>query len=145
MLTVNRQPYRLTEVDDEWPPVEPADLRAVVRRTVYVRIKSRIAFLARRSPAHRGAITADGRFRSLPKVHYLTGCSLDELIDHLERCFMPGMTWHAFLRGEIEIDHVRPVASFDLTDTLEWLRCWNPLNLRPLWAEDNRRKAARRG
>jgi hypothetical protein len=65
-----------------------------------------------------------------------------DLRAHLERQFTKGMSWDAFLRGEIHIDHIRPLASFAYTDASDpqFLACWGLPNLRPLWAPDNHRK-----
>ena len=39
------------------------------------------------------------------------------------------------------IDHIRPCASFDLTDPEQQKQCFHYTNLQPLWAEDNLRKS----
>ena len=71
----------------------------------------------------------------------LTGCTLPELMAHLESQFQPGMTWAN--QGEWEIDHIRPCASFDLTDPEQQRQCFHWTNLAPLWAADNRAKSDR--
>lgn len=70
----------------------------------------------------------------------LLGYSAEELKAHLERQFLPGMSWSNY--GEWHIDHIVPVASFHFTsmNDPEIRRAWSLPNLRPLWAEDNRRK-----
>lgn len=70
----------------------------------------------------------------------LTGCSLDDLKNHIEARFGPGMTWGRLMIGEIEIDHVRPCSSFDLSDPAQQRECFHYSNLQPLWKTDNRRK-----
>lgn len=70
----------------------------------------------------------------------LTGCSLDELKQHIESQFGDGMTWEKLLSGEIELDHIRPCASFDLSDPEHQRECFHYSNLQPLWRKDNRRK-----
>lgn len=66
--------------------------------------------------------------------------SLDELMRHLERQFLPGMTWEN--RGKWHIDHIVPLASFEFTtpDCEGFKAAWAITNLRPLWALDNIRK-----
>lgn len=71
----------------------------------------------------------------------LLGCSVDELREHLEKQFQPGMTWAD--RGAWHVDHIRPVSSFDLTDPEQQQQCFHYTNLQPLWAADNIRKGAR--
>lgn len=70
--------------------------------------------------------------------------TLDDLMAHLERQFLPGMTWDN--RGDWHIDHVVPLASFNFTspDDPEFRAAWALTNLRPLWAKDNIRKSAKR-
>lgn len=76
----------------------------------------------------------------------LVGYTAEDLRQHLERQFLSGMTWQAFLAGRIEVDHIIPVASFDFTkpDDDDFKACWALANLRPLWTTDNRKKRDRR-
>ena len=69
----------------------------------------------------------------------LTGCSLEELKAHLESQFTEGMSWEN--HGEWHIDHIRPCASFDLTDPEQQKLCFHYSNLQPLWAVDNLKKS----
>ena len=67
-----------------------------------------------------------------------TGCSIAFLVKHIERQFKDGMNWEN--RDKWHIDHIRPCASFDLTDTQQQLECFHYTNLQPLWAFDNMSK-----
>lgn len=71
----------------------------------------------------------------------LLGCSWKQLIEHLESQFKPGMTWDN--RNEWHIDHIRPLASFDLTDENQLREACHYTNLQPLWARDNLKKGAK--
>lgn len=66
----------------------------------------------------------------------LLGCSIPDLVAHMESLFQPGMTWDN--RGAWEIDHIRPLASFDLPAQIA--EACHYTNLQPLWRSDNRRK-----
>ena len=70
--------------------------------------------------------------------------SLEELMQHLERQFVPGMSWHN--RNKWDVDHIVPLSSFNFTspDCPEFQAAWALTNLRPLWAKDNMRKSAKR-
>ena len=70
--------------------------------------------------------------------------TLEELMAHLERQFLPGMTWDN--RGDWHIDHIVPLSSFEFTgpDDANFQAAWALTNLRPLWAKDNIRKSAKR-
>jgi hypothetical protein len=61
-----------------------------------------------------------------------------DLREHLERLFLPGMTWANC--GEWHIDHVMPKCNFDPSIPEEISACWALANLRPLWAADNIRR-----
>ncbi len=67
-------------------------------------------------------------------VHDL-GCSVEYLKAYLEGQFEPGMSWEN--HGEWHIDHIVPLASFDLTDREQLLKACHYTNLQPLWAKDN--------
>jgi hypothetical protein len=74
----------------------------------------------------------------------MLGYDAVRLRGHLERQFTRGMTWQRFCEGDIHIDHIRPLAMFDLTDAEEIRAAWALSNLRPLWAFANGSKGAKR-
>jgi hypothetical protein len=51
------------------------------------------------------------------------------------------MTWAN--HGEWHIDHIRPLASFDLRKEDHLVLAFHYTNLQPLWAQENLRKGAR--
>lgn len=73
----------------------------------------------------------------------LVGCSLESLVEHLKAQFTPGMTVENFGRDGWHIDHIRPLASFDLTDPEQVKVACHYTNLQPLWATDNMSKGAK--
>ena len=78
----------------------------------------------------------------------LLGCSPEEACRHIERQFKLSMSWDnwgAGLNGDREwhVDHINPLASFDLTDPEQLAQACHYTNLQPLWADDNRQKKAR--
>lgn len=73
------------------------------------------------------------------KTQELIGCSYEELVFHIEAQFVDGMGWHN--RNEWHIDHIVPVAS--AKNEQELLALFHFSNLRPLWADENRRKGAK--
>jgi len=88
-----------------------------------------------------------GKIKKPGRAPEIIGCSIDELKAHLERQFQPGMSWSNY--GRIkgvkcwEIDHIRPIDSFDLTQQNQLTECWHYSNLQPLWAVDNQKKGNR--
>jgi hypothetical protein len=61
------------------------------------------------------------------------GCSVQELIVHIENKFKPGMTWDN--HGEWHIDHIVPLSSGKTEEELYKLNHYT--NLQPLWAKEN--------
>lgn len=76
----------------------------------------------------------------------LVDYTLEELRDHIEKQFTTGMTWDRLKAGEIHIDHIVPLSSFNYSDPSEpdFKAAWALTNLRPLWARDNLKKYCRR-
>jgi hypothetical protein len=67
------------------------------------------------------------------------GCDWATLKKHIEDQFTEGMHWG--LMGEIEIDHILPLAAAKTEEQL--LNLAHYKNLAPLWRADNRRKHAK--
>jgi hypothetical protein len=86
----------------------------------------------------KNQLTANGG-RKAAKTEMLLGCSLAKAQSHLESQFSLGMTWDN--HGEWHIDHIRPCASFDLTDPEQQKECCHYTNLQPLWAAENLAKS----
>jgi hypothetical protein len=78
-----------------------------------------------------------GNFRSGSAVRDL-GCSIDFLKLYFETIFQPGMSWEN--QGEWHIDHIKPLSSFDLSDSEQLKQACHYTNLQPLWAKDNLKK-----
>ena len=69
----------------------------------------------------------------------LIGCTLPELKRHIESKFKRGMTWEN--HGSVwELDHVIPLAAFDLTQPDQLKRAAHFTNCQPLSVADNRIK-----
>lgn len=69
------------------------------------------------------------------RTEQLLGCSYEELVAHLTSLFQEGMTWENY--GEWQVDHKRPLSSFDLTDPAQLAQAAHYTNLQPLWWSDN--------
>jgi hypothetical protein len=68
------------------------------------------------------------------------GCSIDDFKEYIAGLFEPGMSWDNW--GKWHLDHIKPLASFNLTDREQFLKACHYTNIRPLWANDNLRKGA---
>jgi len=74
----------------------------------------------------------------------LVDYTIDDLIRHLERQFLPGMSWAN--RHQWHIDHIVPIAqfSFETPECPGFKAAWALSNLRPLWRRQNQMKSAKR-
>lgn len=97
------------------------------------RLKQRLRVLVRNSFRRRG-------YSKGSKTEAILGCSWPDFRAHIERQFLPGMSWDK-MGFEIHIDHITTLASAGSSDDLFRLNHFT--NLRPLWALDNMRKGAR--
>jgi hypothetical protein len=78
--------------------------------------------------------------KKLDSTFNLTGCTKQELRQHLVSQFRDGMTLEN--HGQVwHIDHIRPCASFDLSDKDQVAACFHHSNLQPLFAKENRMKS----
>ena len=73
----------------------------------------------------------------------LIGCSPAEFRAHLESQWKPGMTWDNWTHDGWHVDHIRPLASFDLSDPEQQRIAFHYTNCQPLWATDNWAKNAK--
>lgn len=93
--------------------------------------------------AMRARIWAAVKGRSDGRLFQRTGYSRQQLMDHLEKAFVEGMSWDNY--GKWHIDHIKPCARFDQADPAQFAECWALANLQPLWASENTRKGAKYG
>jgi hypothetical protein len=77
----------------------------------------------------------------------LLGCNIEFLKEHLKKQFKSDMSWDSWGGGyngkgmqEWHIDHIKPLASFDLSKPSEQKKAFHYTNLQPLWAVENLKK-----
>ena len=68
------------------------------------------------------------------------GCSIGTFKLYLENQFEEGMSWDNY--GDWHLDHVIPLAQYDLSNQTEFLEAANWLNYQPLWATENLSKGS---
>jgi len=71
------------------------------------------------------------------------GCSIAEFRCYLMALWKPGMSWENWGQYGWHLDHIRPLASFDLTDPQQFALAAHFSNYQPLWWRDNIRKGAK--
>lgn len=87
----------------------------------------------------RSGIIGQGGVKSA-STEKLLGCTWEEARIHIEKQFVDGMSWENY--PEWEIDHIRPLMSFDLTDPEQQRQACHYSNLQPMWAAENRSKGS---
>lgn len=73
-------------------------------------------------------------------TNQIIGADWETARDHIVSQFKDGMTWEAFVAGEIHIDHIKPLASATCEEDIIALNHYT--NLQPLWCLDNLSKGA---
>lgn len=71
------------------------------------------------------------------------GCSITEFKLYIESKFRKGMSWNNNTRMGWHLDHIKPLASFDLTNSEQQKLALHYSNYQPLWWDENLSKGAR--
>lgn len=106
-------------------------LRACPQRSLNLRVLGPVRKSLERAGSPERKLSITGEFWKA------VGYSKSELVRHIERQFVPGMSW-ANMR-EWHVDHIVPVSQFKLSSFSDpdFKVCWGLPNLRPLWAREN--------
>ena len=142
-LVVNNKPSVFSIRGDNIPKlkltVEQKKERTKMRISKYHKFKTLTDpnYKIRKNLRRRIKDALDGKLKHSKTIELL-GCSIESFRKHLEERFQPNMGWHNY--GSWHIDHIRPCASFDLSDTEQQKQCFHYTNTQPLWAVDNMKK-----
>lgn len=119
----------------------PEKVRENARRYRQKRLREDINFRLKHQLACRVKDALKKGYKKAAKTEELLGACIPFVRTWLEAKFLPGMSWQNY--GQWHIDHIRPCASFNLSDPEQQKICFHYSNLQPLWAADNQRKGAR--
>jgi len=126
-------PDRIKEINRSYLP-RRLELSKERRRDPIQRLKdacrTRVGFILRKA--------------GIPKFNHtfeLVGCTPDFFKSHIESQWESWMNWDNY--GDWEIDHIKPLASFDLAVKEELLAAFHYSNCQPLEKIDNRIKNAK--
>lgn len=145
-----KHPTRKAEMDKKWRDANKEAINAKRRTPEY---RAMVSERQRARYAANASLRVHNRMSSAiyqalkehkagRKWEALAGYTLADLVRHMERQFVRGMSWENM--GQWHIDHIRPKSGFDQTDPVQFRECWGLANLRPLWAPANQAKAAKR-
>jgi len=110
--------------------------------------RARLSVEYRLKQAHRGMMKeamrryGNGQQKDDHTVTLL-GCSITEFREHIEKQWQAGMTWdnRGVGHDKWQIDHITPLASFDLTKPEQQKLAFHFSNQQPLWHCDNAKKS----
>ncbi len=140
--SAKRNREKNTAREREWRSRNKDRVRGYYRKHVNKRRKTDIAFhlqMTVRTRIH-GALARSSLGKEARTLEYV-GCTASKLRCWLESKFLPGMTWGNRGRHGWHIDHIIPLAKFDLSDPAQQAAAFHYTNLQPLWAKDNLRKS----
>ena len=118
-------------------------IRSREKIATYVRTKFQndLRFRTLMNLRHRIYMALKGTVKSKRTIDLL-GTSIDNLWNHLEKSFRPGMTKNNY--GRVwHVDHKIPCTAFDLTKPEEQVKCFHFTNLQALFVKENLSKGAK--
>lgn len=133
----------MVELNNKYLSNNKEKLRAAQRVNHARRMKDDLAYNLRHVLHSRVLAAVKNKGVKCKRTVALVGCSIPELIIHLEKQFKEGMCWDNHSQLGWHIDHKLPCASFDLSKPEEQIKCFHYTNLQPLWGIDNIKKGAR--
>ena len=115
---------------------------------VYHSKKSDPVFMLKRNLRIRLSVALKNNYKSGSAIKDL-GCPIEDFKIYLEKQFYFNqesnemMSWDNYGVKGWHIDHIIPLASFDLADREQFKEACHYTNLQPLWAKDNLSKGAK--
>ncbi len=104
--------------------------------TIQGKLHNNISSLFRQRLKKRG-LSKDGK-----STFDFVSWTVQEAREHLEKQFLPGMSWENHGKNGWEMDHIIPESlwSYETTEDFDLRKCWSLENLRPMWAKENTQK-----
>lgn len=134
----------VSERSEAWRKANPEKVRETTRRSA---ARRRSTIKGRLENSIRSGIYAEVSKSSKAgrSTFSLLGYSSDELKAHLERHFLPGMSWENYGFFGWHIEHTVPLSAhnYETPDDIDFKRAWSLSNLRPMWATHNKKKGSK--
>jgi hypothetical protein len=138
-------PQTVLEAKREWNKSNPESVKASGRRKRAKLRNDPVAWFCQlqRNQIHKALKRLARGAAKSAKTEELVGCTLVEFRTHLESQWKPGMSWDNYTLDGWHVDHIRPLASFDLADPAQQKAAFHYTNCQPLWAVENLSKSAK--
>lgn len=124
------QKERKREKDRCW---RHSSYRSSPKFNLTMRMRARISLGLSAAAKRKGSSAA--RIKKACASENLLGASFDEVFQAITARLLPGMEWGE--RTKWHLDHVVPLARFNLEDTFHQMAAFHHLNLEPVWATQN--------
>ena len=112
-----------------------------------INYKLRITYSARVGLALKYNIKINGIYKKINikknKTSKLIGCSWQQFKEYLQNQFKDVMNWNNWAYKGWHIDHIKPLALFDLTKEEEQKKAFHYTNCQPLWRYENLEKGGK--
>lgn len=82
-------------------------------------------------------LAAERHYNKKSNLEPVVGCSVAQLIEHIESQWQPWMTWDNWGHSTWHLDHIKPLSMFDLADPIQFAEANHYTNIRPLPAHEN--------
>lgn len=111
------------------------------RKKIYKEKRKDLKFRLKMNLRARLYMALKGRLKKMSAVADL-GCDIVYFKQHIASQFVEGMSWENYgnKKGCWSLDHIMPLAAFDLENEQHWMLACHYGNIRPLWHADNIRK-----
>ena len=134
----NRESMRRKKAGIKRPPAQSwEEIKAKQREYMRNRYQTDENFRITKRLRARLRHALKGNLKS-KKTMELVGMPVNEFKEYIEAQFVEGMNW-----DNIDIDHILPCASFDMTDKEQQQKCFHYTNLQPMFRPENQSKGAK--
>lgn len=120
------------------------DILNAYKARLYIKLKHVPVFMmikSQRARVHK--IFKNINAKKLESTIDILGCSAVHLKDYIASKFKKGMTWDNYGSKGWHVDHIRPLASFDMLDPKQVNVAFHYSNLQPLWWHENLKKGCK--
>jgi hypothetical protein len=135
---IKQEAAKRAEYQKQWAPLNRNKVRSISAKA-YKKAKTNYRFRVKTNLISRLRFrkSKNNKLSTTKIVMQNLGCTINELITYLELKFQPEMSWDNYGKFGWHIDHIVPLASFNLEDPEELKKACHYTNLQPLWAKDN--------